>query len=796
MTILVPNIDEANAMDTISGRLVSGYYRARSSQYPILNLVMRISHNDKRVIQIESPLRPYFVCTEEHLEQSIAKAKKIEDDILIEPVDWNHATKDGKLYKVSMWNPKHVGHINKSLDRVLDEADIVYLRRILIDLGIGIKVSIDDEKINEYNGDVPYPRILYIDLECDERWKIKTDIDFKKSRILTIGTVDDEGNKKNFNLKSEYQMILNFAAYAKDYDLLVYYAWDRFDEDLLRERSRRNNVPFDWRQVRFVNMYWLHKKMTTRIQRGEVGSEERGEQFSWSLEYIIDQEGLDVEKIKVPRNKFYECWLNNPEILELRGFNDALALKLLEDKHRHIQHHVRVADLCGLFVDESTFDMPVVDALILRASNKENPRLVWASRQFGGEQKRYKGAVVYEPKPKIHKNVLDLDLTSLYNRIIQTWEISPEVYKLYMRDREEFDLEGFLQFSVNNAKQNGYPLFPRILNDLEKERNYYKKLKAENANNRELFEHYDAIQYSYKVILLIFYGITGNSSARMYIRDVARSTSYMGRKISLKTKERFESLYVKEITYGDTDSIHLGFPHIQNVEQLVEVGHALAKDLNSFYHDWLGEEYGIPEEDRKIEIEFGKVYRRLLFVEAKKKYGYHKTWDVNKGFCDETGVVGFESIKANYCQFAKRLQREITEMVVRDREEEALSYFKKSKKVLFNKEYDPSELVLSVGLRKKVDEYKANTMHVRAAKKLLKLTGALTDDGRIRFVITKGGSSKPTVEPVVEGKIPEIGPTGLSYYWKKQISPASLRVLKAAGFSDLEIRGRTTLDNF
>ena len=781
--------------EPVAGRLVSGYYRANESTCPTLVLPIRVSHDVKKIVEIPSPIRPYFVVTRNLLQESREVALEFEPDIVVKPTDWDHATKDGELFKVEMWNPKHVGYTNKALGRQLDESDIPYIRRVLIDSGIYMNVVVENGKLKEGEGDVPYPRILFIDTECDERFKIKRNIDFDSTRILVIASVDDEGESRNFNFKSERQTLLNFAAYASQYDLLVYYAMDKFDEDLIKTRSRIVNLGFDWRQVRFVNLFKLHKKMMSRIQRCEIGSEESGEQFSWSLEYIIEQEGLDVKKIPMPGGKFFECWLQDPDLLERRCINDALALKLLENKREHIKHHIRVADLCGLFVDEATYEMPVVDALVLRASRLETPRLVWSSRLFEEEQKRYKGAIVYEPKAGVHKNVLGLDLTSLYNRVIQTFGISPEVYKFYMENREEFDLEEFIQFCVDNSRKNGPPLFPRVLNWLESEREKYKNLRKENSDNKELHELYDGIQYAYKVILLIFYGILGNSSARMHIRDVARSIPYMGVKTIEKTKDRLEKFYVKEISYGDTDSTMIEFPEIDDPQKLYSIGKAIVDDLNLLYDEWLKIEYNVPSDSRKIEIKFEKIYRRLLFVEAKKKYGFHKVWDEDQGFCDETGVVGLESIKADFCQYAKRLQREITEMIVRDDIQGSLTYFKDAKKRLFDGDYDPSELIISEGLGKDLDKYQLIDMHVRAARKYLNLTGTLPDDGRIRFVITDS-YKKPKVYPVIEGEIPKINPSGIKYYWKKQIAPASIRVLKAAGFNNADITGIKPLDEF
>ncbi|MHA1286211.1 MAG: DNA polymerase domain-containing protein [Candidatus Thorarchaeota archaeon] len=782
-------------MDSIQGRLVSAYYRARDKKTPLLLLCIRVDYDTKKIVEIASPIRPYFVVTRNLLEKSREVALEFEPDIVVKPTDWNHATKHGELFKVEMWNPKHVGYTNKKLKRQLDESDIPYLRRVLIDLGIYTNVVVENKKIKKGDGDIPYPRILYVDCECDERFKIKRNIDFESSRILVIASVDDEGEKRKFNYKSEKQTLLNFAAYASQYDLLVYYAMDKFDEDLIKTRSRIVNLGFDWRQVRFVNLCKLHKKMMSRIQRGEIGSEERGEQFSWSLEYIIEQEGLDVEKITIPGGKFFDCWLRDPDLLERRCINDALALNLLENKHEHIKHHIRVADLCGLFADEATYETPVVDALVLRASRLEKPRLIWPSKESKDDHKRYKGAIVYEPKPGVHRNVLSLDLTSLYNRIIQTFGISPEVYKSYMKDRENFDLDDFIRFSVSNAKENGLPIFPRLLNWLEFERTKYKNLRKENSDNKELHELYDGIQYAYKVILLIFYGILGYSGARMYIRDVARSIPYMGVKTIEKTKDRLENFYVKEISYGDTDSTMIEFPEIDDPQKLYSIGKAIVDDLNLLYNEWLETEYSIPTENRKIEIKFEKIYRRLLFVEAKKKYGFHKVWDEDQGFCDETGVVGLESIKADFCQYAKRLQREITEMIVRDNVQGALIHFKEAKKRLFDGKYDPSELIISEGLGKDLDKYQLIDMHVRAARKYLNLTGRLPDDGRIRFVITDA-YKKPRVHPVIEGEIPKINPSGLKYYWDRQIAPASIRVLKAAGFCESDIMGIKKLGEF
>ncbi|GAH94701.1 unnamed protein product, partial [marine sediment metagenome] len=40
----------------------------------------------------------------------------------------------------------------------------------------------------------------------------------------------------------------------------------------------------------------------------------------------------------------------------------------------------------------------------------------------------------------------------------------------------------------------------------------------------------------------------------------------------------------------------------------------------------------------------------------------------------------------------------------------------------------------------------------------------------------------------------KINPSGIKYYWKKQIAPASIRVLKAAGFTRADILGIKKLD--
>lgn len=111
------------------------------------------------------------------------------------------------------------------------------------------------------------------------------------------------------------------------------------------------------------------------------------------------------------------------------------------------------------------------------------------------------------------------------------------------------------------------------------------------------------------------YGYCGWLGARWYRREVAESVTAWGGRNLLKTViEKARSLGLP-IIYGDTDSLF-----VRNISDKVE---ALI--------DYINNELG-------FEVKVDKVYRRVLFTEAKKRY-------VGLTVSGEIDIVGFEAVR-------------------------------------------------------------------------------------------------------------------------------------------------------
>lgn len=78
----------------------------------------------------------------------------------------------------------------------------------------------------------------------------------------------------------------------------------------------------------------------------------------------------------------------------------------------------------------------------------------------------------------------------------------------------------------------------------------------------------DGLQNAYKVTANSLYGQIGAKTSHIYLKDIAACTTSTGRKMIMMAKDFLEEKYKGRIVYGDTDSVFVTFPHLE------ERGHA------------------------------------------------------------------------------------------------------------------------------------------------------------------------------------------------------------------------------
>jgi len=363
----------------------------------------------------------------------------------------------------------------------------------------------------------------------------------------------------------------------------------------------------------------------------------------------------------------------------------------------------------------------------------------------------YKGAIVLEPKVGLHDNVASLDFSSMYPSLMIKYNISPDTL---VTGKEKDDTFEVPEVKHRFRKQpSGF--YRIVLTKLIEARKATKAELKRLARDDTRYTLLKAREKAVKVMTNAVYGYAGWAGARWYSKEVAESAAALGRDTINRAISIAKNLGLT-VFYGDTDSLF-----VNNDERLV---------------------YKFQEEiDRQLglEINLSEVYNRILFTEAKKKYGGLRT----DGQLD---VVGLEAVRGDWSNLARDVQNTVLRMVLEDANPaRAASYVKDLTAGLKSKNLPLSAFVIWKTLTKPVADYAVNAPHVETAKKMAKDGWSVTAGDKVGFVITKKpGKLYQKAEPQYTVSTEEVD---YEYYIHNQIVPAAARILEVMGVGENQL---------
>jgi DNA polymerase I len=306
--------------------------------------------------------------------------------------------------------------------------------------------------------------------------------------------------------------------------------------------------------------------------------------------------------------------------------------------------------------------------------------------------KKYKGAIVVEPKPGVNFNVAVLDFASLYPSIIKRWNLSYETI-LCPHPTCKTNLIPETPHWVCRVNRGLSSLLIGSLRDLRVKR--YKIKSKDKQLPLEIRSWYSVIQKTLKVLLNASYGVFGASHFSLYCPPVAEATAAIGRYLINSTIKKAQELGI-DVLYGDTDSIFLNNPSEMQIQELVKWSEA-----------YLG-----------MELDVDKIYRYSVFSTRKKNYvGVYPDGSVD--------IKGLTGKKRNTPEFLKDAFNDMINILSSVKTEKDFHQAKISIRdivkecytKLKNKQYSLEELAFTVVLGKGLDEYEKTTpQHVKALK--------------------------------------------------------------------------------
>ena len=369
----------------------------------------------------------------------------------------------------------------------------------------------------------------------------------------------------------------------------------------------------------------------------------------------------------------------------------------------------------------------------------------------------YPGGLVKAPIRGMHEEVAVLDFRSMYPSLMIKYNIS---FDTLSEEGENVAPNGY-RFK---AKPEGF--LPHALKTLlEERRSIQERLKRappESVEARVL----NARQRVVKVIANAIYGYTGWIGARWYTREVAEATTAWGREVINSAIKKAEELGM-QVIYSDTDSLFL-----KNYEGKLD---ELTK--------WI-------EEDLGLEAKLEKVFKRIIFTEAKKKYA---------GITSEgrVEIVGLEAIRGDWSAVAREAQRETIEVLLKTGDpHRALEKAREHVRRLKRGEVELKKLIIWRQITRPLSEYAATQPHIVVARLMVDEGWRIQPGDKVGYIIAKGpGPLHAKAKPYFKISKDEVD---WSYYIEKQVAPACGRIMEAVGIKSERVleAGESTLMEF
>jgi len=769
----------------------------------------------RTVLLIDDTFKPYFFILPKNDPKVLAeKVKKITSkdfkilDVVIERRILEREERD--FLKVVIDNPRKIAKVRdvvKDWEEVEEtyEYNISFYKRYLIDNHIfplkWYEVECEEIERKGFKVDSVFRILSITPLEKENKISLKVlafDTEFveengeEKLIMLSVVTKNLEKvftcyeweKRPEFveSVKTEKDILRKFMEVVEkeDPDIIVSYNGDDFDFKKLKEVAKRHKMKF------VLGRDGTPLKM---VRRGRVSSARMKGRVHIDLYRFIDnilsphlksevltldqvsQELLGVGKKEMDYEQMVEIWSKKEHMERLVEYNlwDSRLTFMLSEQI--LPQVFAISSLVGeIPFDSSRYTYSqLVEAFLIRKAF-EDGRIIPNSPKAEEKERRmlelpYKGAIVIEPKRGIHSNLIVLDFKSLYPTIICTHNVSPETINCGHESCKQNMAPGTKYYFCK--QQEGF--IPKHLKQLISLRKRLKEKMKKLPKGSKEYRILDNQQYAVKIISNSVYGYLGFVGARWYKRACGSAVAAWGRYYITKSIEEAKKRNY-EIIYGDTDSLMIRIPGVEDVKELEKIGKRFAEDVNKLLP-------GI------IELEYRGLYRAGIFVARKRGEAGAKKRYALLDLEGNLEIRGFETVRRDWCLLAKEIQRRVLEIILKERDpEKAVKVVRETIKKIKEGKVSLKELTIFEQITRPLSQYKQIGPHVKAAKKALARGLPVVEGSVIGFVITKGsGSISDRAEPVQFVSPRDYDP---DYYIHHQILPAAMRVLKALGISE------------
>jgi DNA polymerase I len=569
--------------------------------------------------------------------------------------------------------------------------------------------------------------------------------------VSIICAATSDGKIRSFVRLSalDNDVIREFVGYVKKFDphIIAGFENNRTGWPYLTQRARQSGIQLEVSRLNsqpHTSVYG-HISITGRANLDMFDyAGELPEVKVKSLENVAAFLGIKLDHALTDESELGDSWKTPEGRHALVNRNTARTTAILQMTERFLEFGMELSALTCMPLDQVATAAVGhrVDSYLIKEAYAQGHLIPHRSEET---YMRYQGAVVLAPHEGLHENVIALDFASMYPNLMILYNLSPDTF---VRAGERIDEDACWTVEPLGYRFRKTPagLYTAALANLISFRDSVKmrlKNKALSEAERRLLEERER---AVKVITNACYGYAGWIGARWYVREVAEAAAALGRKSIMQVIERCKETDLPVI-YADTDSVFVTHEE---------------RRVNSLLH-WVNE-------NLHMDIRPDKVYRRILFTEAKKRYA---------GLLSDGGldIVGMEVVRGDWSEIARKTQERVIELVLKEASPtKAKEYLLDSVDELRRGHVPIQDLVIWKSLTKPIEEYKVRAPHVEVAKRYLRAGRELLPGDKIGYVVTKkSGKLYEKAQPYFDVKPDEVD---VEYYVTNQVVPAAARILE------------------
>jgi len=599
---------------------------------------------------------------------------------------------------------------------------------------------LEDEK-------VPELRVMAVHfLKVGEKGSPKPEHD----PIVAISTYDGKMLRQfKYDVKTDKHLIEDFLNHVKalDPDIIVGYGITE-DWSYLAERCKRVDVPLEVGRnyAKPHTSVFGHVSVTGRINMDLFHNARENPQLTeYTLDEYAQSLGLSVE-YRIPEHKYPE-YLNSSDVDRLFKQSEEYAKLVYRIWMMLGDFAIQLSQITGLPMDHVFTASPGhrAEAYLIREAYSLGELI---PQRIEKPYVPYVGGLVLQPQEGVYENVSVIDFSSMYPNLMLKYNISPDTYVPEGEECRDCFVSPESKHRFRKDYRGVYAsMLQKLLDARRSVRKRLENVKEGSVEHRVL----DARQKALKILANTLYGYAGWVGARWYLREVAESVAEWGRHTIRMAIEKAREMGLK-IIYGDTDSIF-----VTDGEKL--------KNLVG----WIESELG-------MEARVDKKYSRILFTEAKKRYG---------GLLEDDGleVVGLEVVRGDWAEIAKETQLGVLKTMLETRDvSKAVSYVRNIIAEARSGRVEMEKMIIWKRMTKPPEAYEVRAPHVLAALELSKRGWRIDVGDKVGYIVTRGSSK--IGERARPYQLVEKKDIDYEYYVRNQIVPAAMRILKVFGVDE------------